>query len=515
MATVLLVRPPVVYSTGTFSSPATPPLGIAYLAAALRQDGHTPIVLDALGEALDRHGPSYAERLMFRGLSIPEIAERAVRLAPDGVDLIGVSAMFSCEWPHTRQVIEAVAGVFPGTPIVVGGEHATAAPGHVLRDCPMVQYVARGEGEETMVDLARFCDGRLGVDEVHGLTRMVDGELVVNANRARMTRLDALPRPAWDLVPIGKYLDSQEGHGVGRGRSMPLLATRGCPYRCTFCSNPQMWTTRYVTRDPVDVVDEICELVTTYGAQNIDFYDLTAVTKKTWILSFCAEMQRRDLNITWQLPSGTRSEAMDDEVLDAMVAAGCTNVTYAPESGSPETLERIKKKVKLDRLDSSIRAAVRRGMSVKCNLIIGFPFEARKDVLQTVVYSLKLGWMGVEDAGLFLFAPYPGSELHEQMRTDGQIAEMSDEYFASLFSYMDINASTSHCVKIGARELAAWRTVGMAGFYLVSYLRRPQRVLRTVRNLRSGSTHSVFETRLLGLASRRRDRRSGEVLNPA
>ncbi len=112
-----------------------------------------------------------------------------------------------------------------------------------------------------------------------------------------------------------------------------MLATRGCPYSCTFCSSPDMWTTRYYARSPASVVDEIADYVERYGISNVDFEDLTAFINRDWILAFCAELVRRDLHISYQLPSGTRSEALDAEVLAPLWRSGCRNLTYAPESG--------------------------------------------------------------------------------------------------------------------------------------------------------------------------------------
>ena len=138
--------------------------------------------------------------------------------------------------------------------------------------------------------------------------------------------------------------------GISSGRNMPILGTRGCPYQCTFCSNPTMWTTRYTMRDPKDVVDEVESLVKNHAARSIEFFDLTAIVKKDWIIAFCNELKARKLNVSWQLPSGTRSEALDDETLLAIYETNCRLLVYAPESGSPETLRIIKKNLKLDRL---------------------------------------------------------------------------------------------------------------------------------------------------------------------
>ncbi len=124
--------------------------------------------------------------------------------------------------------------------------------------------------------------------------------------------------------------------GVNRGRSMPILATRGCPFRCTFCSSPEMWTTRYTVRPVEELVDEIESYVKTHEISNVDFEDLTAFIKRDWILALCAEIERRQLRITYQLPGGTRSEALDREVLEALYRTGCRNITYRRSPARPE-----------------------------------------------------------------------------------------------------------------------------------------------------------------------------------
>ena len=114
------------------------------------------------------------------------------------------------------------------------------------------------------------------------------------------------------------------------------------------------------------------------------------------------------MEFTWQLPSGTRSEAIDDEVSRLLYESGCRNMSYAPESGSPEVLKRIKKVVKLDRLEASVRGAVRSGLNVKLNIIMGFPNESRKELGQTVRFLARMGFAGVHDMSISLFSPYPG-----------------------------------------------------------------------------------------------------------
>jgi hypothetical protein len=257
-----------------------------------------------------------------------------------------------------------------------------------------------------------------------------------------------------------------------------------------------MWTTRYYVRDPADVVDEIATYVARHRVTNVDFYDLTAIIKRDWILRFCAELDRRGLAITYQLPSGTRSEALDEEVLAALHRTGCRNICYAPESGSPRTLERIKKKIKPERMVESIRAAKREGIVVKANLIVGFPDETPREMWDTVRFGLRLAWMGVEDLPLFPFVPYPGSELYDGLRAQGVLPPMSNDYFAQL-AYGDFDDAPSLSEHVSSRQLRWIRFVGMATFLLVGFVRRPWRLARMLRAAVTERSVTVVELRLV------------------
>jgi hypothetical protein len=475
------------------------PLSIAYLAASLRSNGHRVTVIDAVASGISNIAVSYRSDALYRGLSNEAILERI----PEKPDAIGVATMFSQEWPHLESLINEIHGKFPDVPIIVGGEHATAASEYILKSCPAVKYVARGEGENIIVDLANFLDGKMREDEITGISYLgPDGEVLANPSRPRDRTPDRLAWPAWDLFDLEPYFTVGEGHGVERGRSMPILATRGCPYQCTFCSSPQMWTTRYVMRSVLDVVDEIEYYIKTYRADNIDFFDLTAIIKRDWTLEFCNEIHRRNLKFNWQLPSGTRSEVMDAEVIKAMAAAGCRNLTYAPESGSEWTLQYIKKKIKLPRMIESIRAAKKEGISVKCNLVIGFPQERRVDMIKTVWLAVKFAFLGVDDTGLYAFSPYPGSELYTYLREKGAIRPMDTEYFSSLMSFMKFKPSVTYCENVGIWEITFYRAFGMSLFYGVSYLLYPSRILRSIRNYREHRSDTVLEERLFAIIRR-------------
>lgn len=499
---VVLVRPPVLVPRVALTAPTCPPIGLAYLASTLRRDAHTVRIIDAVGEAPDQFLECPDERFLLHGLSAEQIVERV----PTDLDVVGVSAMFSHEWPTTRALLERLRERCPGALLVVGGEHATALPEVVLDDCPAVDVVVLGEGEETLADIARSDRARIG--HVAGVAVRSDepGRLLRTPPRERIRAVDDIPPPAWDLVPVDAYLDRGHGFGVHRGRSMPILATRGCPYRCTFCSNPSMWTTRWVPRDPRSVLDEIRGYIETYDADNIDFYDLTAIVRRSWIVEFCNLVLDSGLQFSWQLPSGTRSEAIDDEVVRLLRRAGCRNMSYAPESGSPAVLERIKKKVDLGRMKRSMRAAVRAGINSKANIILGFPDETHREMLQTLRFCFDVAVLGLHDLSVTPFSPYPGTELFDELRAAGRIPELDDEYFYALASYSDLTSTVSLSRHVGDRALGRYRLAGMAVFYATSFLCRPWRVPIVVRNVLWSDTQ---ESRLeMSLRDHRHRRRS-------
>ncbi len=464
---------------------ATPPLGTAYLAASLSRAGHRVKVIDAVGEAPRALHAGYRSEVLINGLSVEETLARV-----GNADVVAISSQFSHEWPLVRELIARCP-----VPVIAGGEHVSAMPEHALKESPKLLACAIGEGEETIVELVNAIEAGRSLENIEGIVTR-EGR---TARRSRM-KVSTVARPRWDLVPLENYLAGRFSFGVDRGRTIPVLASRGCPYRCTFCSSPSMWTTRWEARSPDEVVDEIAEYRAKYRVDNIDFYDLTAIVRRDWILEFCDELRRKNLPIAWQLPSGTRSEALDEEVLRAMYAAGCRNVSYAPESGSERTLKKILKKIKLERIEESMRRAVEAGLNVKANIVIGFPGETRDDLADTLRFIRKMAKAGVHDVSVWTFSPYPGSQLFHELRDDIVI---DDDYFTSLLSYSDLSSAVSYNEELSSAELQRWRVAGLSLFYLESYARHPSRPFRVMRNLISKNYESRLEMSLKNLLGRR------------
>ncbi|MBL8789228.1 MAG: B12-binding domain-containing radical SAM protein [Rhizobiales bacterium] len=500
---ITLVRPPILTPQSNPIVQYTPPIGIAYLAASVREAGFPVQVIDGLGEGLEQRHP-WPNRNYIYGLDLDEVTSR---ISQDAT-LIGISTDFSFEWPVYRALIGKIRARFPEAFLVAGGEHATALPALCLKETTL-DAVVSGEGEETLVQIARCLAG--GDRQLAGVmgvcVRSGDG-IELRERQKRIRNLDAIPWPAWDLVPIEGYLDRGMGFGVNRGRSLPLLASRGCPYRCVFCSSPMMWTTLWQARSPDLLLDEIEAMQKRYQVSNFDFYDLTAIVKKAWIIEFCRKIEERGLEFTWQLPSGTRTEAIDADVAQLLYRTGCRNISYSPESGSPSTLRRIKKKIDVNRLAASVKSSVDCGLNVKCNLIIGFPGETFREIMQTLAFAARLALMGSHDISIWLFSPYPGSEVFNDLHEAGKI-QLDDAYFNDLRAYADLAHASSFNEYFSARTLGLLRLLGTALFYFVSWTLRPVRVLRMIVNLTKGKQESRFELALSTLFRSRRATPSG------
>jgi radical SAM superfamily enzyme YgiQ (UPF0313 family) len=495
---ISLVRPPIVSTKRAFNNEATPCIGLAYVAGYLQKKGYEVAIVDGIGEALNRFWdieafPGYH----CQGLKIEEIVERM----DPGTRVVGVSAMFSGEWPVARMIIKALRRKLPDALIVAGGEHITALSEYSLRDCPQIDVCARGEGERVMHEICEAYFEGNDFSQIQGAAYLdADGNYVESAP-IRIREIDEVPWPAWPERYMEKFWEAGKSYGVQSARDMPITASRGCPYRCTFCSNPQMWTTRYILRDVDDLINEIKEYVKKYDITALQFYDLTAITKKRWTLDFCRKLIEEKLDyLKWSLPSGTRSEALDAETLGMLKRTNCNYLVYAPESGSPDTLEKIKKRIELDKLTESVLEAKRQGIIVRTNLIIGFPHETRRHIFETVRYGLYLAWKGADEVTINIFSPYPGTEIFAKLIEEKRV-HLSDEYFLCLTSlnsdYTSANPLTVNDV-MGPRELALYRIGFMLTNYILGYLRYPSRIVRTLKNIFGGSDVSatVLEHRL-------------------
>lgn len=489
---IVLIAPPGIktFSSIQMQTP-NPPLGTAYIAGVLKHEGLPYKVIDAVGEGITQI-TDYKARpgMKVQGLTQEQILARI----PPEADIIGFSCMFSTLWPITRDLAGAVREKFPKALLVLGGEHGTAVPESVLRTSP-IDLVVLGEGTETVLDVVaarRAAPGsKAGWAGLKGVAYLdADGKFRDNGLSPRKRAVDDIPLPDWDSFPIREYIDRHQINGANIGRSMPLLATWGCPYQCTFCSNPGMWTQAWIPRSPKLVADEMQAYKEKYGVTNFDFQDLTAMIQRRWILEFCKELTARDLRVTWQLPSGTRAEVFDREVAEKLYAAGLRLLSFAPESGSPAMLKLVRKQVDLDKMLESMKVALGVGFKLSCFIVIGFPGETKETLAETMGLVRKMARLGVHDVVVSKFVPYPGSKLFRDLQASGRL-KLDDDFFIMPMEFYTSKAP-SFADGVSSRRLYLTMLWMFFNFYALSILLRPWRVLEALTAVFTGRE----ETRL-------------------
>jgi anaerobic magnesium-protoporphyrin IX monomethyl ester cyclase len=381
---VLLVHPPWPDTTRTnFKrrvSGVLPPLGIASIAAVLEQDGHDVRILDA-----------FAEHLTL-GAIVSWVS------ANGPFDVIGISCVTVMAF-NAYKIARHVKDEFPDTMVVLGGAHASQLPEESL-GVQAVDVVVRGEGEETMRELAAGNP----LNMIDGVSYRNEGSCVHNPDRSLIEDLDSLPYPAYHLLPMSKYRPP-----VGTCRRMPaisMLATRGCPGRCTYCC--RLFGSRLRVRSGKSVAEQARMLQQQYGIKEIWFCDDTFTAVRSEVRAFCRTLGELRMDLTWSCFS--RIDTFDEETFRMMKASGCHHVMFGVESCNRQILENINKNLDLDMVKYVLQTTREIGLEVRTAFMLGNPGETERTMEETIQYAIEL------DPDIAVFAistPFPGTELFE------------------------------------------------------------------------------------------------------
>ncbi len=480
-----MIRPPRVFLEATFTAGASiPPIGLAYVNASLEAAGFEVFAIDAIGEDLDQYYKiSDVPGLNVQGMYLEDIIAKI----PADTFVIGMSCMFSAEWVVHETLLKAIKAQFPNVPIVLGGEHVSAESENILRTCPAVDICVSGEGEVTMVELAKAFANSGNWKNVDGISYRHGDHVVKNKSRARNKDINSIPSPSWKNIPVERYHELGYSTGSVFRPSMPILASRGCPYRCTFCTSPQMWGTDIYLRDPKSVIDEIKMYSEKYPITHIEFIDIVGVMNRKWVRELMHHWVEAGLKLTWIYAAGTRSEILDEEILSLFKKTNMLRLMYAPESGSKETIKRIKKRIDLDKMMRSMETANSMGLILKAPLLYGLPGQTFKEAMESVWFSFKLSWIGVDDVVAHAFSAHPGSELHNGLLDSGKI-NMKQLMEDGQYKYFLMNEATaktwglhSWSDSIPNWTLPFFQTGVMLLSYLILFIRRPSKLVATLQ----------------------------------
>jgi anaerobic magnesium-protoporphyrin IX monomethyl ester cyclase len=415
---VLLLFPPT--RIGNESHPAClPPMGLMYLAAAIRGD-YDVRILDATVEDYYTITPMPGGFQRF-GLPYPEIRRRIEQFRPD---IVGMTCLWSASAPVIREIGAIIKDVDPRILTIIGGAAPTYAAESFFAEDPSLDFIALGEGEHTFRDLlARLRTGR-ELSDVDGLAyRRPDGSVHVSPRTAFIEDLDSLPFPARDLVPLEKYfaIGRPQSLSCKSRRNTSFMSSRGCTARCIFCSSTKFWGGTLRVRSPENVLAEMRQLKEIYGVEELQFVDDNLTSNKKAARQIFEMMVREQLGFHWSTPNGIAVWTLTPEMVDLMKQAGCYEVTLAFESGVQEVLTDIVKKPL--RLSQAVEAtAYVKSVGIRTNafFIVGFPGEKLDQMRETFRFARTVQ---VDSAAFYVATPLPGTELLQICQEKGYLPE--------------------------------------------------------------------------------------------
>ncbi len=459
---VMLVFPPFFDVKHVLDPMVCPPLGVASLAAYIR-DAVDVAILDCVAEAPGLRVP-VSDSHQIVGLSWDSIIKRISDFNPD---LVGISSMFSNQFFCVRVLSELIKKrIDPQIVVVTGGTHPSFLPEQTLRRTP-VDYVVLGEGELGLKGIIDAHNGRVRLEEVDGIAwRRNDGEPVVHPRTSWIEDLDRLPLPARDLLPMEAYFKTAKpmGYFWRKRRNTPVISSRGCPYGCPFCSSHLHWGSRFRKRSVENVLAEIEHLRDKYNIKEIKWQDDNLTADRQRAKKIFQGMVDRGLAMPWNTPNGVALWTLDEEMMRLMKQSGCYQLTLAVESGDPASFERyVKKPFSLDKAVEVARLARKHGITTVAYFIIGFPGETIEQVKRSMRFGLD---MGVDYLVPFIYNPLPGSELWKWCVEQGYVDE---EYAYEIGNhYHQARLTMAQC---DSRELELIQR----GTYFMNLLRMPLR----------------------------------------
>ncbi len=392
---VALINPPfgLELSVGTtrgmrYVLNVTPPLGLAYLAAVMRHDGHEVILVDCTV-----------------GIARQQLKNILEGFRPEVVGLTGTTPSFMSMVDTARKV----RAWCPTAKIVAGGAQATVAPQATLTEFSF-DAVPIGDGEVTRSDLVRpwSLDPNADLASVAGIAFLRDGEYHRTAPRALIRDLDSIPFPAYDLLPpLRRYHPTPASY-----RKLPLatmMTSRGCPNRCVFCDR-SIFGNRCRRRSVENALDEVELLLKRVGAREIRFFDDTFTLNRDWVFRFCDGLRSRGLKFPWTCLTSVLSVRPD--LLKTMKKSGCYQVLYGLESGDDDVLKRLGKGNTVEDNIRAIRWAQEAGLEIRGDFLFGTPWETPETLEKTLKFAID---MKIDYATFNHLIPFPGTELYDYL----------------------------------------------------------------------------------------------------
>jgi radical SAM superfamily enzyme YgiQ (UPF0313 family) len=384
----ILVRNTADFTTG---SPVAvrEPIAIQSIGGYIKQSGYEPVIL--------AEGNNNME----------ELAARACAGDPAAV---GISLHSTYLYGHGLELAREIKRIKPDLTVITGGYHASGDWDIVKNDC--IDFIVRGEGEETFKELLDHLHDDKKWPEIKGIVYSKDGNAVVTAPRERAD----FSRLPWALRDAG-VLEHNRCAPLcyppppGQTSAAQISYSRGCPHGCDFCASPLIWGSRVSYRNPGDVTAEIKYLQNEFNTNFLFFNDLSFNADKKRALALTREIKSAALDVHWFAYANIHN--FDEEIARAMKDAGCSRLGFGVESVHDPTLAKIKPAQRFDKIQAVLEMTGDLGMLNRCYMMIGWPWETRETLEQTGEI-MKL--LPMDQVRLAFFIPFPGTVSYRRYR---------------------------------------------------------------------------------------------------
>lgn len=421
------------------------PIYLAYTAAVLEEAGFEVHFIDGVMEEM----------------SIADFAEATAKIEPRLV-------VIECSTPSIDfdlMTAQAVKGRGGDVYVALIGSHATFFHQDILAENQAIDAVCRGEFELTVRELALVLKGGGDLSRVRGLSYQKNGQIWVNEPRPLIEDLDSLPFPARHIVKSEGY----RGALYSGERPTAMVSSRGCPYHCIYCLWPEtLYGHKFRARSAANVVEEMEQVVRVYGVDEIYFDDDCLTLNKKRMLEICRLVVERDLQVKWLCQA--RVDTVDRESLTAMKEAGCHYILFGVESGSPQILEAMRKRISLERARETFKICRELGIKTQAFFLFGIPGENHETIRETIEFVKELD---PDSAQFAIVIPHPGTELYEICKENGWLIYEQWSDFAAENSLIETE-------QLSREEVERARVQAYREFYF-----RPGFVARTMVSMRS------------------------------
>jgi radical SAM superfamily enzyme YgiQ (UPF0313 family) len=433
---------------------AQPPLGIAYLAAILEENGYRGNImcLDAVVEGYDNVVELEDDNQFVKyGLSDEGVVERLKDFKPD---LVGITSLFSSMTECAFSIAESVKRAFPHVPIVMGGNHASNTADQIMKSVQCIDFIIKGESEYSLLEFVNKYFGGKDITNVPGLVFRKGNRIVVNKGLPFNKQLDDLPDPAFHLFPMERYFEIGMPHNpfVKSGRVGSIMTSRGCPEHCYFCTSPDYTGTAFRAMSPERVIRQIKNLIDQDDIKELQILDDNFTVNYKRVIAICEGIKDFGLRIT--LPNAIRADMPTNrkkrlEMYKAMKVAGVEQFGVSVEHGDQDFLNKVtRKRLDLDEVRATCDLAHETGLLVHANFMIGFPFETAELRQKTMDFARTLD---ADSYSVSITQPLPGTPIW-QIVEDNNL--FMPHFKVTRMTYVNVNIIPADISPESLKELA-------------------------------------------------------------